>query len=464
MRQYQSFPGEVGDSNSVDKLRSIFLPDLNGKKVLDIGCNEGFFCGYAKFSGATRVVGIDFDPEFIVRAKKKFPDCEFICTDWSSLPNEKFDVILLLSAIHYADDQIALIDKLVSHLNPGGVLILEMGVLEEGSKDWIPIKRSIDTRYFPTRNFLFDAFDKSEDYGWKQWGESVAQAGDPVRRYVFHLVKKIPVAYLLLQPGGFGKTTISRWLFNRAKIKNIRGDTVIIEINKGIRKKCNQSLNSIINSEKYKNNFHIGLIIDEICKKNLLEELIDCWLDGIEDMVGDISIDSYIPQSYHDVVVKIIRNKGFLPVSLVWDPVSNTPLKSGDYHENVDSYIEHLLGNLPANQTEEGLVEVHPKGHIDRVNIIGDSVVVSGWAIEKNGRLPSKFTVRCNDSSVVVNKFQAVNRPDVVRHLKLSNNVRLGFSFEIKSNAIINNIKNGAPIEVVIGSGFCFSKKNIFFN
>jgi hypothetical protein len=54
MTQYQSFPGVKGASESLAKLRALRLPSLQGKRFLDVGCNEGFFCGYARFDGAVR--------------------------------------------------------------------------------------------------------------------------------------------------------------------------------------------------------------------------------------------------------------------------------------------------------------------------------------------------------------------------------------------------------------------------
>jgi len=120
--QYQSFPGAAGDSESNQKLVALRLPSLTGRSFLDVGCNEGFFCGFAKFDGAQRVVGLDKSAAYIDRARKRFPDCEFLQQSWDHLPKGPFDVILLASSIHYADDQPQLIHNLMGELAPDGRL------------------------------------------------------------------------------------------------------------------------------------------------------------------------------------------------------------------------------------------------------------------------------------------------------------------------------------------------------
>src|SRR3546814_14867320 len=128
MTQYQSFPDASGDSRTLEKLKALKLPELGGLGFLDVGCNEGFFCGFAKFQGASRAVGIDQSRAFIERARARFPACEFHQQGWEQLPDGLFDVILLASALHYADDQAALMHRLVERLTPNGVLVLELGI------------------------------------------------------------------------------------------------------------------------------------------------------------------------------------------------------------------------------------------------------------------------------------------------------------------------------------------------
>lgn len=151
---YQSFPWAQGDSVSPAKLIALDLPKLEGKSFLDVGCNAGFFCGFADWQGAKRVVGIDSSEGFLATARELFPRCEFICKDWSNLGEEKFDVIIFLSAIHYAQDQQAMLDLLMDRLKPGGVLVLEIGIAPGAKNEFVEVKRSIDSRFFPRKKSL----------------------------------------------------------------------------------------------------------------------------------------------------------------------------------------------------------------------------------------------------------------------------------------------------------------------
>jgi len=45
------------------------LPDLRGKKVLDLGCGYGWHCRYAVEHGAQSVVGTDISEKMIEEAK-----------------------------------------------------------------------------------------------------------------------------------------------------------------------------------------------------------------------------------------------------------------------------------------------------------------------------------------------------------------------------------------------------------
>ena len=90
--------GYSSDSKYYDSYRKLPFVPLNkaeGKKVIDIGCNQGFFSFQAALHGAKEVVGIDIQEEDIATAKdiKK-------CID---LPEETEVKFLVGDAVEYID-------------------------------------------------------------------------------------------------------------------------------------------------------------------------------------------------------------------------------------------------------------------------------------------------------------------------------------------------------------------------
>jgi len=320
--QYQSFPGVKGGSQSLDKLSALRLPELKDKVFLDVGCNEGFFCGYADFQGASKVIGLDKSKVAIQKAKQRFTHIDFRNQSWDALPEDKFDVIIMLSALHYADDQELVIHNLMNCLAEGGVLVLEISISPGNQDDWIKVKRAIDERYFPTRVKLNSVL---KDYAWKVIGHSVDQAGDPLKRYVLHIRKLKPYVYLLVQNPGTGKTTIGRRLFANSKAKLISGDYLYALIADG-KLNASTGLQKII-AEKYSTTT-IDRVTKEIGESGLLEDLVDLWIN--QSGYQDFAIDAYLPEEFIPEVKSLLVNKGFFPVEMQWS-------NQTDYSSSVDA-------------------------------------------------------------------------------------------------------------------------------
>jgi SAM-dependent methyltransferase len=204
---YQSIDGD-GDSDSSGKLSALLLPALTGKSFLDIGCNTGFFCGEALRRGATRVVGIDMNAVCIEQAKSRFPAGEFFAQHWDRIPEGPFDVIIMLSALHYETRPKDLMRRLFGRLSDTGLLILEAGVGVEPGKFWFEVERGVGTVSYPTEQLLLD--DILSDFAVRRVGPSVTQPGDPLPRHVFHCTKRAPSFVFLRGRAGYGKSNIAR--------------------------------------------------------------------------------------------------------------------------------------------------------------------------------------------------------------------------------------------------------------
>ena len=315
--QYQSFPGEDGASLSVEKLNSLRLPALAGKSFLDIGCNEGFFCGFARFAGAARVIGLDRSDRFIERARARFPDCEFVLSDWEHLPEGKFDVILLASALHYAVDQAKLIDALMDKLTPDGTLVLEMGIINATTNEWKEVQRGIDTRLFPTSVKVQEIL---KPYAWKRIGHSTPQAGDPVPRYVIHVHKRKSVAYLLMQPSGYGKTTVARFLFGASHVPVVAGDEIISSVANG-RLTAPSAMKDLIASQF--SPIDIAKVVHMLFDAGYAKDYVDLWLGLAGE--GDFAFEGYIPDIHQTTVMSLLAARGYMTIKFEWDQPEHSP-------------------------------------------------------------------------------------------------------------------------------------------
>ena len=385
--QYQTFPGSKGGSLSLQKLSALRLPSLKGKRFLDIGCNEGFFCGYAMFDGAEEVVGIDQSKVAIQKAKLRFTDIDFRNQSWDELPEGTFDVIIMLSALHYATDQEAMIHKMMSKLKDDGLLVLEISMARGVADDWVKVKRAIDERYFPTRNKLASVLN---NYAWKIIGHSVNQEGDPLQRYVVHIKPMKPYAFLFIQEPGSGKSTVSRKLLAGGNIPLLGGDSLYQQIANG-KLQAPLALQELVSD-----NFSTATIdktTHQVFKSGLVEELVDFWLTQI-NRTEDFAVDSYIPIEYHEVLKDVLISKGFFPVELSWSQESK--LENSNTVLQKTKQYEQFLKRSQEHHKSQNIVKIKKllskdmqskiKWHLDSPSngewfVVDVSINISGWLV-----------------------------------------------------------------------------------
>jgi SAM-dependent methyltransferase len=214
MSTYQSHDDVSGSiSDTKRKLSRLQLPqNLDGKRVLDIGCNEGYFCGLAAERGAVETIGIDFVAANIKVAKKRYSrdGVQFLLQSWAELPEGPFDLILWVSAMHYEMDPRSVVYAIASRLAPGGLFVLECGVMMSPGKEFMPIPRIADTRWYPSRDFLIDSI--LAGFSVRQVAEPEIADGDFVPRAVFHCRRALPIVLLLRGETGEGKSTLAERL------------------------------------------------------------------------------------------------------------------------------------------------------------------------------------------------------------------------------------------------------------
>lgn len=95
--------------------------DLSGKRVLDVGCNAGFFSLEMKRRGAERVLGVDFDPRYLAQARLaaevsglEIDLRELSVYDVAGL-GERFDVVLFMGVLYHLRHPLLALDLLRAH-------------------------------------------------------------------------------------------------------------------------------------------------------------------------------------------------------------------------------------------------------------------------------------------------------------------------------------------------------------
>lgn len=96
--------------------------DLTGRTVLDIGCNGGFYAMEMKRRGADRVLGIDFDEDYLAQArfaaKVAGLDIEFrrlSVYDVASL-GERFDLVVFMGVFYHLRHPLLALDLIHDHV------------------------------------------------------------------------------------------------------------------------------------------------------------------------------------------------------------------------------------------------------------------------------------------------------------------------------------------------------------
>jgi len=120
------------------------LPDLNGKKVLDLGCGYGWHCRHAIENGADSVIGVDISEKMLGKAKiiNQLSGIKYqqIALEDTQFAAGRFDVIISSLTFHYLQSYDVLIGKIYRWLKLGGRLVFSVEhpvFTAQGKQNWI---------------------------------------------------------------------------------------------------------------------------------------------------------------------------------------------------------------------------------------------------------------------------------------------------------------------------------------
>ena len=125
-REYSRRPRSVAGLDAAPEwpaLRAL-LPDLDGLRVVDLGCGFGWFCRWVREQRAASILGIDASEKMLARAIAATGDPAMTYTradmEWLELPPASFDLAYSSLALHYVEDLDRLISVVYRSLAGGG--------------------------------------------------------------------------------------------------------------------------------------------------------------------------------------------------------------------------------------------------------------------------------------------------------------------------------------------------------
>ena len=151
--------------------------DLTGKSVLDIGCNGGFYSIEMKKRGASRVLGIDFDEDYLAQARFAAEvtghDIEFrqlSVYDVGAL-GERFDVVIFMGVLYHLRHPLLALDLIHEHV-AGDLLVYQS--LQRGSAqiDEVPQNADFwdaamfDSPGYPKLHFIEHSYSNDPTNWW----------------------------------------------------------------------------------------------------------------------------------------------------------------------------------------------------------------------------------------------------------------------------------------------------------
>ncbi|WP_425485430.1 TIGR04290 family methyltransferase [Chthonobacter rhizosphaerae] len=151
--------------------------DLTGRTVLDIGCNAGFYSIEMKKRGAARVVGIDFDEDYLAQARFAAEvagaDIEFrqlSIYDVAAL-GETFDVVIFMGVLYHLRHPLLALDLIHEHV-AGDLLVFQS--MQRGSNEVEPVERDypftetahFDKPGYPKMHFIEHDYSNDPTNWW----------------------------------------------------------------------------------------------------------------------------------------------------------------------------------------------------------------------------------------------------------------------------------------------------------
>ena len=139
-----------------------FLGDIEGKKILDVGCGKGRFSKILVDKKAV-VTGIDLSDKLLEVAKKNIEDVNFVIGSTTNLKfqDNLFDCIICIETLEHVPDTKKAVEEMLRVLKEGGkIIIIDKNKLSLHDKLFLPnifIKKykELSNKWMYPKNFPF---------------------------------------------------------------------------------------------------------------------------------------------------------------------------------------------------------------------------------------------------------------------------------------------------------------------
>ena len=157
--------------------RDVIPADLRGKRVLDIGCNAGFYSLEMKRRGAERVLGIDTEDLYLRQAEFAAEvselDVEFkklSVWDVAAL-GERFDLVIFMGVLYHLRHPLLALDLIHEHVADDLLLFQSM---QRGSDEVVEVAEDYDFNAaapfnepgYPKMHFIEHRYSHDETNWW----------------------------------------------------------------------------------------------------------------------------------------------------------------------------------------------------------------------------------------------------------------------------------------------------------
>ncbi|SEK68295.1 Ubiquinone/menaquinone biosynthesis C-methylase UbiE [Butyrivibrio sp. ob235] len=127
--EYSKLREREVNANNLFEIPTLYalMPDLEGKRVLDLGCGTGERCIDYLNRGAIQVTGIDISEKMLAVAKSQNSDprityIKMPMEDIGTIDGE-FDVVISSLALHYVEDFQGVVANVYRLLSDGGIFL-----------------------------------------------------------------------------------------------------------------------------------------------------------------------------------------------------------------------------------------------------------------------------------------------------------------------------------------------------